>query len=260
MSHEKPITKENLDFYLKELAKEYRKLNGKLMPAEIILVGGAAALANYGFRNVTYDIDVIIRASSAMKDAINNVGDRFDLPNGWINTDFTKTDSYSSKLFQYSQYYKTFSNIVSFRTVTAEYLIAMKLKSGREYKNDLSDIVGIVKAEKGLGNPLTFEKVDNAVNQLYGSRQGIDQDLIERLKSVLNLSVDRLEDLYKTLQEREKENKKMLIEFEKKYPKKLNNSNIKEVLASMYILNTNSKIIEEINENQVEEEDINLEI
>lgn len=35
--------------YLKELAKEFRKLNGKTMPAEIILIGGAAVLANYGF-------------------------------------------------------------------------------------------------------------------------------------------------------------------------------------------------------------------
>ena len=44
------FTKQNLDTYLKELAKEFRKLNGKDMPAEIILIGGAAILANYGFR------------------------------------------------------------------------------------------------------------------------------------------------------------------------------------------------------------------
>ena len=37
--------KENLDSYLKELAKEYRKLGGKAMPAEIILIGGAAIYA-----------------------------------------------------------------------------------------------------------------------------------------------------------------------------------------------------------------------
>ena len=36
------FTKENLDTYLKELAKEFRKINGKSMPAEIILIGGAA--------------------------------------------------------------------------------------------------------------------------------------------------------------------------------------------------------------------------
>lgn len=33
MSAEAPITKENLDTYLKEVAKRFRKLNGKSMPA-----------------------------------------------------------------------------------------------------------------------------------------------------------------------------------------------------------------------------------
>ena len=37
------ITKENIDLYLKELAKEYRKQVGKAFPAELILIGGAAA-------------------------------------------------------------------------------------------------------------------------------------------------------------------------------------------------------------------------
>lgn len=41
MSADKPITKENLDDYLKALAKEFRKKNGTKVPAEIILVGGA---------------------------------------------------------------------------------------------------------------------------------------------------------------------------------------------------------------------------
>ncbi|MCQ2421906.1 MAG: hypothetical protein MJ064_02795 [Lachnospiraceae bacterium] len=41
MSADKPFTKENLDSYLKELAKEFRKKNGNRMLAEIILLGGA---------------------------------------------------------------------------------------------------------------------------------------------------------------------------------------------------------------------------
>ena len=57
MSAEVSITKENLDTLLKELAKEFRKLNGTKTPAEIILVGGAAVIANYGFRELTNDID-----------------------------------------------------------------------------------------------------------------------------------------------------------------------------------------------------------
>lgn len=50
MSAEVAFTKGNLDDYLRMLAKEFRKRNGKVMPAEIILIGGAAVLINYGFR------------------------------------------------------------------------------------------------------------------------------------------------------------------------------------------------------------------
>jgi hypothetical protein len=64
MSTEQPITKGTLDDCLKDLSKEFRKLNGTKTPAELILIGGAAVLANYGFREMTYDIDAIIQASS----------------------------------------------------------------------------------------------------------------------------------------------------------------------------------------------------
>lgn len=81
-NHMNSFRKENLDSYLKELAKEYRKLGGRAMPAEIVLIGGAAVIANYGFRNMTTDVDAVIHAASIMKDAINNVGDRLNLPSG----------------------------------------------------------------------------------------------------------------------------------------------------------------------------------
>lgn len=71
MSVDKPFTKDNIDSYLKELAKEFQKRNGNRIPAEIILIGGASILINYGFREMTYDIDAIIQSSGAMKDAIN---------------------------------------------------------------------------------------------------------------------------------------------------------------------------------------------
>ena len=87
---DRPFTKEILDQYLKELAKEYRRINGKSMPAEIILIGGASVIMNYGFREMTYDTDALIHAASSMKEAINTVGDRNGLPNGWMNDDFRK--------------------------------------------------------------------------------------------------------------------------------------------------------------------------
>ena len=83
MLSEKQIefTKENIDLYLKEVAKEYRKQAGKKMAAKLILIGGASVLINYGFRNMTTDIDAVIEASSLMKEAINHVGDLYGLPN-----------------------------------------------------------------------------------------------------------------------------------------------------------------------------------
>lgn len=146
MSSDRPIefTKENIDTYLKEVAKEYRKQLGKNMPAEMILIGGASVLINYGFRDMTTDIDAIIQAASAMKDVINRVGDRYNLPNGWLNQDFKNTDSYSPKLLQFSEYYKVYANVLTVRTIAAEYLVAMKLRSGRQYKSDLSDVLGIL--------------------------------------------------------------------------------------------------------------------
>ncbi len=103
MSADKTFNKENLDFYLRELAKEYRKLNGKKMKAEIILVGGAAVLSSYSFREMTTDIDAVIRASGIMKEAINKVGDKYHLPNGWLNADFINTASYSSEVIMHSE-------------------------------------------------------------------------------------------------------------------------------------------------------------
>jgi len=40
MSYDFSFTKDNLDNCLKELAKEFRRLNGNAIPAEIILIGG----------------------------------------------------------------------------------------------------------------------------------------------------------------------------------------------------------------------------
>ena len=42
------------------------KHSGKEMPAEIILIGGASLVINYGFREMTYDMDAAIDAWSLM--------------------------------------------------------------------------------------------------------------------------------------------------------------------------------------------------
>ena len=224
------FTKENLDSYLKELAKEFRKINGNKMPAEIILIGGASVLINYGFREMTYDMDAIIQASSSMKDAINSVGDRMGPPNGWLNADFMKTTSYTPKLIQYSKYYKTFSNVLRIRTVSAEYLVVMKLMAGRQYKNDLSDVVGILLEQEKSQQQICLEDIKKAAEKLYGGYDKLSEESRIFIETVYQ-NPD-LTQLYAKVREDEKTNKDILIEFEDNYPDVLNGDNLTDILKA----------------------------
>ena len=225
------FTKENLDTYLRELAKEFRRLNGKRVPAEIVLVGGAAILTNYGFRDMTTDIDAIIHATSSMKDAINHVGDKFNLPNGWLNADFMHTGSYSPKLDEISVYYKSFYGVLSVRTIAAEYLIAMKLRSGRKYKNDLSDVIGILAEHEKKGMPITLEKIDAAVENLYGGWDSFPEDSKPFIENALKNG--DFENVYASVKNDEIESKDILVGFEKDYPQVAKESNINDILKTL---------------------------
>jgi len=225
------FTKENLNTYLKELGKEYKKINGKSMPAEIILIGGAAILASYGFREMTTDVDAVIHAVSSMKEAVNHVGDKYNLPNGWLNADFMKTDSYSSKLDQYSVYYREFSNVLTVRTVSAEYLIAMKLCSGRKYKKDLSDIIGILAEHEKRGEPITIDRIDKAVTDLYGSWEKISEDSKNFIQEAMEKG--NFEKAYDEISAEESKAKGLLINFEQDYPGVTNTANVNDILKNL---------------------------
>jgi hypothetical protein len=226
-----PINRNNLNEYLKDLAKEFRRLSGTKTDAEIILIGGAAVLARYGFRELTYDVDAIIVAPSAMKDAIKRVGDKHSLPHGWLNADFKRTDSYSDKLSEVSVYYKTFSNIMTIRTIAAEYLLAMKLKSGRQYKNDLSDIVGVLWDHQKNSEPILREAVENAFAKLYGA-DAIMPETSQKLLDAIYANED-YEPLFKRIRESELESKELLLEFEGDYPNTLKAENIDGIIEQM---------------------------
>jgi len=228
MFFETPFTKDNLELYLKEVAKEYRKrCGGQTM--EMILVGGASVLVNYGFRESTYDIDAEYLSDSALKEAINLVGDRFGLPAGWLNTDFKKTASYSPLIRECSAYYKTFSGVLEIRTIRAEYLVAMKLVSGRRYKKDLSDVVGILYEQQRAGNPLNAQMIDTAVKRLYGGWDRVDPFAKELLEKALNHP--DLEALFLEQSEDETVARAALTEIDQKYPRAVREDNADEIIA-----------------------------
>lgn len=225
------FTKDNIDGYLKELAKEYRRLVGKNIPAELILIGGASVLINYGFRDMTADIDALIQAASGMKDAINRVGDRLGLPNGWLNADFMNTASYTPGLIEFSEYYRTYSNVLTIRTVSAEYLIAMKLRSGRQYKSDLSDVLGILSEHRRRGEPITMERIRKAVSDLYGDWEllpAVSRSFIEAV-----MESGQFESMYREAVGGEKEARALLLRFDRDYPGAAKASNADAIADSL---------------------------
>ncbi|MBR4235019.1 MAG: hypothetical protein IKR85_03035 [Clostridia bacterium] len=228
---EKPFTKEKLDRCLKELAREFRKRNGKSVPAEIILIGGASVVLNYGFREMTYDMDALINAASSMKEAISAVGDRCGLPAGWLNDEFRKTESYTDKITQYSRYYKTFYGVLNVRTVTGEYLAAMKLKAGREYKYDRSDVIGILWEQEKAGDPLTLERLKKAVTDLYGTYDVVARDVQQFIRQAVQNG--DYGSMYAEVRRAEAENKENLLEYQQEKPGVINEGNVSDIIAAL---------------------------
>ena len=231
MLSDKPFRKEDLDLYLKELAKEFRKRNGKTIPAEITLIGGASILINYGFREMTYDMDAIMDAASSIRDAITVVGDRYSLPHGWINDDFMKTDSYTPRIVHYSRYYRTYSNIMTIRTVTGEYLVAMKLRSGRQYKFDLSDIIGILWEQEKNRDPLSLERIKKAVEDLYGSYDVLSENMKQFVEKAVRDGKYKETDA--RVRRAEAENKENLLEDQEEKPGVINDDNVNDIIAAL---------------------------
>lgn len=217
-----------IDKYLSELSKELKKEYGKHKEFEIILVGGAAIILNYDFRGGTTDIDTFVSSGGAIKDASYRVADKFGLLADWLNSDFRRTKSYSPYLVQYSKFYKNFNQILNVRTITREYLVAMKLISFRAYKRDKSDIVGIIESHKNSDKPIQLEEVKKAVSNLYGGWNAISDEANEFVENVLTGTV-----LYETEILEEDEGKEILLEIEEKYDNLLNTSNVNTILEQI---------------------------
>jgi len=221
------LSKERLDECLVELGKHFRKQYNKKAEAEIILIGGASVLINYDFRNASTDADALVQTDASMKDSINHVRDKFGLPHGWLNEDFRHTKSYTPKLRNVAAYYRTFSNVLKVMTIKDEYLIAMKAMSGRRYKFDLSDIVGILWEHSKNNEPITRQAIDNAITLLYDQ-----QELPTVSKQLLDdvFASGNYESIYNEVRIQEQRTKKQLLEFVEKYPNAVNEDNTDAIL------------------------------
>jgi hypothetical protein len=106
----------------------------------------------------------------------------------------------------------------------------MKLMAGRQYKNDLSDIVGVLIEQERRNEPLTFEIIQKAIIDLYGFYDRIPENSKTFIEAVY-----KKEDLcafYEQCRELEEENKEVLVDFQKDYPGVLNGDNLSDILKA----------------------------
>lgn len=208
--NEYQLNRENIKLYLYELAKIYRKLSKGKFKTEIIIAGGASAILNYSFRETSYDIDAITFEESILKEAILKIADKYDLPDDWLNDSFTKSPSYSDKLILHSKYLCNFCNVIDIRTIKGEYLLATKVKAGRIYKHDLSDIIGIIYEERINGNDIDYKMLCDAYVELYGKMDKEKKDSFEFTKRVMEMSDKELQNEYIKVGKSEEENRELL--------------------------------------------------
>jgi len=230
MPYDKKITRENAPDIIKQFAKEYRKELGKV-PGEIIIVGGGSIMLNYKFRDATQDFDVILKTVSGVTDIIKKFADENGLPRDWMNTDFVKTVSYSDKLYEVSKHLWSLNNgTLEIRTVTGVYLIAMKLMAHRDYRNDISDVIGILIEEKEVGMKITYNDIVNAYRKLY--RSEIPVEIEETVKTLTNLQLTELKDLYEQQKKSEQGLGEKIITYIDDGAE-INTRNVEDVIAAI---------------------------
>ena len=147
-------------------------------------------------------------------------------------------------------YYKTYANVVTIRTIAAEYLIAMKLRSGRQYKNDLSDILGILAEHEKSKTPISMDQIRTAVTDLYGSWESLPESSQTFIENVMVNG--RFEELYEQTASSEKEVGALLIQFEQNYPNTVTDKKVTEIAENLQKKADRATILGELREKKAD--------
>lgn len=99
----------------------------------------------------------------------------------------------------------------------------MKLKSYRTYKNDISDIIGILREQCEMGDPLSYDRIIQALDNLYDSHDDILQSVLDRIKNYTNMDIDDLNAEFEVCRYAEEQANTKVLKFVEKYPDVVNN-------------------------------------
>jgi hypothetical protein len=107
----------------------------------------------------------------------------------------------------------------------------MKLKSGRGYKNDLSDVPGIIWEHEKQGKSLKYEDIKKAFEYLYEDWEKMPRKSMALINDIYNKG--NVEKIYYESKKEEEEARELLGEFKQEYPNVITRGNINEILENL---------------------------
>jgi hypothetical protein len=143
---------------LEELNDELQATNIK---GEVCLYGGAVMCLVYDARPATKDVDAVFKPTTEIRQAVERVAERNNLPSDWLN------DAVKDFLVPHQQ--KVFFDLPNLKVYVPEpdYLLAMKAISARVESYDPEDVKLLIQ-ELGLKNP---EEVFALIEKYYPRQQ-----------------------------------------------------------------------------------------
>jgi hypothetical protein len=155
------ISKYNMDTYLGALNDCIFEKYGHIQ-VDMLLLGGSSLILSHTFRTMTEDIDSYIEPSIDIKSCINKVKNMYSITSDWLNTDATKTKSFSKKLKINAIPVKSYGCLNVYKICDLD-AICMKLVSYRE--KDIRDLNGLI-ADNNMS--ITQSMIANELQFLYG--------------------------------------------------------------------------------------------
>ena len=109
----------------------------------------------------------------------------------------------------------------------------MKLMAYRQYKHDISDIVGVLREQQKAGDPLSYERIEKAVTDLYDGWENLPADAQTMIRSILDN--EDLDALFEAYANEEAAAKDALLTFEDQYPDVLKEDNLTDILNHLMV-------------------------
>lgn len=150
--------------YLQHLADiMVQKNRGLPQKTDILVVGGSALALKYASR-YTVDIDADIRYKHKISDSIADVARVCNISDDWLNQEFTKSESYSWRLWDNAIFICTLNSFMNIYVVSDLDQLCMKATAGR--RKDIDDIELLVR--KCKEHNIGYREYSLRMQYLYG--------------------------------------------------------------------------------------------